>query len=492
MIHPTAVRLLALPVAAGVLASVTSLTAPVARAATPCEAMSSTLYQGLQETSHNSLLTAWPKEYDGLAAHHYVGQGTVGRVATRPASGLVAVHRLWRTAQFRTAAESEVAALVAQGWRDHGVSFHAAPAAAGCGTAMHRVVKDGVTREATDDELDLLVAAGWADQGVGYRVAPAQGGSPAAQPAADPAPLPADPGLAPQDADGRFSLAVIPDTQNETTSATGLQRMVARNQQILAQRASRDTRVALQVGDIVNWDTAEHDQYQRAEQGMAVLERAGLPWVGTIGNHDAQATGPGGSARPGVDTRAALRETSVYNRYFDASSFVLRRGTESPGVEDNSFHTFRAAGADFLVLTLELWPREDKLAWAEQVVAQHPQHNVILLTHNYLAGDGRVASDNGGYGDLPVSAVRQRLVAPHPNVKLVLCGHVGVDRALVEDFPGHRVVALQNNYDNLTDALLRMVEVDVAGGSLVHEYASATTTRVVSPPTTVTGMDWIR
>lgn len=467
-------------------------TSQPARAATACETLDAPVYSALHKTTKNSLLTPWAGEERGSVDYGFDPQGEMALGAVRDADGLVRVHRMYRKTQFRTVAESQVADLVAQGWKDQGVSFRAAPAGAGCGIGVHSVAREGVVREVLDTQLAAVAADGWSDRGELYRLAadPALPQDAPASPGAEPLPPASE--VTDADADGRFSLAVIPDTQNETTSNGGLKRMEARNQWILANRDARDVRVALQVGDIVNWDTPSHDQYVRAEQGMKLLEDAGLPWVGTIGNHDAQATSVGGSARPGVDTRTALRDTSTYNRYFDASSFVLRRGTETPGVQDNSFHSFEAGGARFLVVVLELWPREDKLAWAEKVVASHPDHNVILLTHNYLGWGGSVAGDNGGYGNLPVTAVHDRIVARHPNVKLVLGGHVGLGETLVEDVNGHRVVAMTNNYDNNADALLRMIEVDVDAGTLTHTYSSTNSSRVVTGPTTVTGIEWIR
>ena len=38
----------------------------------------------------------------------------------------------------------------------------------------------------------------------------------------------------------------------------------------------------------------------------------------------------------------------------------------------------------FLIIALEYHPRDEVLAWANKIVAEHPEHRVIALTHAYL------------------------------------------------------------------------------------------------------------
>ena len=224
-----------------------------------------------------------------------------------------------------------------------------------------------------------------------------------------------------------------------------------------------------------------------------MLEDAGIPWVGAVGNHDGQAVTVGGSARPGVDVHAALRETWVYNQYFGASHFALRAGT-AEGTEDASYHLFSAEGTQWMVLALELWPRQDKLDWAKQIVAAHPERNVIIVTHDYLDGSGNVVTRNGGYGDVAPTVIRDQLVKPYANVKMVFSGHEGFHASRVDDYPGHHVVALQENYDEArhSDVFTRMVRIDVNAGTITHSYATVDGSRVEVPDTTVDQRAWVR
>ena len=38
----------------------------------------------------------------------------------------------------------------------------------------------------------------------------------------------------------------------------------------------------------------------------------------------------------------------------------------------------------FLILTLEFKPRDETLAWANRIVAEHPDYRTIVVTHGYL------------------------------------------------------------------------------------------------------------
>ena len=45
------------------------------------------------------------------------------------------------------------------------------------------------------------------------------------------------------------------------------------------------------------------------------------------------------------------------------------------------------------MLNLELWPRHPVISWAREVIAAHPNHNVIIVTHSYLNGGGGIEQE---------------------------------------------------------------------------------------------------
>ncbi len=133
---------------------------------------------------------------------------------------------------------------------------------------------------------------------------------------------------------------------------------------------------------------------------------------------------------------------------------------------ENTFHTFQAGGRDYLVLALEWGPRDAVVEWANRVVASHPRHRAILITHAYMYfDDSRYdwAKHKAGqqwnphsYGTAPLAGgtndgeqLWQKLVSKHPNFVLTINGHVlddGLARLTSQAADGHDVHQMLVNY----------------------------------------------
>lgn len=459
-----------------------------AMAADPCSAMDDPLHVLQHGSGGTTLVTPWTSEANqAVQAYGYSADVTLA-ASTRSVSGLTPIHRLYQSGDFFHVKDSEVSTWTNRGYRDEGVKFWAAATPQSCTVGMHTLAKGKDHKQLRATDVGKWTALGWTDLGTSFNAGASVSNmdeppAPAPEPVPAPQHNPGDP-----DADGVFTIAVLPDVQGEVLKPSTT-RLDQRNAWLVAHKGPEDLdlRAVLQVGDLTDWDTPDHQQYVTAQRGMSVLDGGGIPWVGAIGNHDSQATGVGGSARPGIDTNAALRDTTGYNRFFPPSTFDLLGGAETPGKEDNSYHTFSAGGANWMVISLELWPRTDKVAWAKRVISDHPQHNVILLTHHYLDPSGSIPSSNGGYGDNSPRYMYDQLVAPNPNVKMVFSGHTGLDQARTDSPGGHKVVSMAQNHDNTTDTLTRLVTIDVNKGTITHTYRSVTTARVQTPASTLTG-----
>lgn len=220
--------------------------------------------------------------------------------------------------------------------------------------------------------------------------------------------------------------------------------------------------IVLGVGDIVDWDTPDHRMWEIASRGFAQLDAAGLPYALANGNHDGAAVKPGGSAAPG-NVNANLRITTEYNRYFPPGRFRFQRGTCEPGKSENSFSTFTAGGVDWLVLLLELWPRQAAIDWAKTVADAHPHHNVIVVTHSFLTSRGYIKADNGGYGNTSPLHVQEQLITPCANMRFVLSGHTDTSAWRVEHGEhGNAVYEILQDYQGTDEGggYIRLLEVD--------------------------------
>ena len=72
---------------------------------------------------------------------------------------------------------------------------------------------------------------------------------------------------------------------------------------------------------------------------------------------------------------------------------------------DNCYHFFSAGGVDWLVFSLEFGPRNEVLAWANQVATNYPNRRVIVLTHTHIY------SDNTLHGSSPINCGPRRAMA---------------------------------------------------------------------------------
>jgi hypothetical protein len=284
---------------------------------------------------------------------------------------------------------------------------------------------------------------------------------PEPQPPVDPRPQP------PVDGDTTFSIAVIPDTQQDIFSP----RITNRAQWLVANRDRLDLQFVLHTGDLVNWDTPGHEQFADASTSIKVLDDAGVPTALAIGNHDTFAVGPGGSARDPKLTRQYARDTATFNAFFPPSRFATE-GTFEAGKIDNNFQLFEAGGEKWMILTLEFNPRAAAVDWARGVVASHPEHNVIVQTHSYLNSGGGL-SPKAEYGDTPGTELYQRLVSVYPNIRMVFSGHVGQSATRTDvGANGNKIVSILGAFHTNKSNPTRIVEIDTAADTVRTEVFS--------------------
>ena len=304
-----------------------------------------------------------------------------------------------------------------------------------------------------------------------------------------------------------FSIAIIPDTQAETNDP-GNTPFLNRTSWLVANKGAFDLRYVLHTGDVTNWGWLDPGQFSRARAAMNVLTGAGLPYAVSIGNHDTAAVGwngvrgstrYGGSAymynpecRGRLGAAACkswllVRRTRAFNKTFPLTGLGDVSAVFSPGSADNYASTFRANGTDWLVLTLELWPRKEVVAWARTVVAGHRGHNVIIQTHSYLDSRGRVATSNGGYGATSPRYLYDQVVSRYSNVKLVFSGHTGRFTSRTDTRNGDPVVSyLGNDLGGPSHNPVRILTINTSTGDLVstvydpiRRKTAGTTTRAI-------------
>ncbi|OZF54838.1 metallophosphatase [Rhodococcus sp. 14-2470-1b] len=238
---------------------------------------------------------------------------------------------------------------------------------------------------------------------------------------------------------------------------------------------------SMHTGDIIqSWispgrpDTQSRIEFEAASESMKRLEDAGVPHGVLPGNHD-NLWNVAGKLVPGMHEQ----NHALYNEYFGPQRYRDQPWWgDSFTAEDNSAHydLIDIAGAKFLMLYIGYNPPEKVMKWAEQVLDDHPDRNVVIGTHYYL--------DEGGekklmaFGDIGASSGQQiwnRLVKPYESVFLVLSGHVDGQATVVDrevDDTGRTVVQLLADYQYFevdgerATGFQRLLQFDVDGGKM--------------------------
>lgn len=174
---------------------------------------------------------------------------------------------------------------------------------------------------------------------------------------------------------GSSMIAVLPDTQVYSLRLPGLYNVQTSFLRLNAEKL--DIQYVLHLGDIVNNNT--RTEWERASASMSLLHGV-IPYALAPGNHD---YGPSGNA--------STRETFM-NEYFSfehSAAMPTFGGAYEQGKLDSSYHLFSIQGRDFIVMALEWAPRDEVVAWANDVMAEYPEREGILITHAYLNNNDR-------------------------------------------------------------------------------------------------------
>ncbi|MFG6492855.1 PKD domain-containing protein [Microbacterium sp. P03] len=272
-----------------------------------------------------------------------------------------------------------------------------------------------------------------------------------------------------------FTIVALPDIQNYTSAARAP--IIAQQAQwVVDTRAAMNTQFVVQLGDLVSdWAFAGHWPY--ASAGLKVLDDNHVPNAVVPGNHDFDnATG----AHVAYDTwfppsryaDATWAPSSArYGGYMGQNQF----GQDAADRQNmNNYSLFTAGGQDWLVLGLEWEASADVLAWADRVLAAHPDRQVVMFTHAFvnLSGSRRTVAQRPG--GTPPETTWQNFVRTHCQIRLVLNGHehngdLGESRRVDDNACGKPVQQIMSDYQaraNGGNGWLRSYRIDPAAGTL--------------------------
>jgi len=257
-----------------------------------------------------------------------------------------------------------------------------------------------------------------------------------------------------------FSVALLPDTQIYSQSYPHI--YMNQTQWIVNNSQQKNIVYVLHEGDITNHNTIP--QWENANASQRVLD-GHVPYTLSPGNHD---LGPNGNA--------ASRDTYM-NDYFNLTEYQgmpTFGGAFEPDKIENTYHLFSAGGTDWMIVSLEFAPRDAVIEWANEVVAAHPKRIVLMVTHNYLAGNVRNPGYGGDYGctNDPAGAatgedIWQNFGKEHRNIMCIFCGHILTEAGYISSLGdnGNKVFQMLANFQmnqNGGNGYMRLVEFDMA------------------------------
>ena len=268
---------------------------------------------------------------------------------------------------------------------------------------------------------------------------------------------------------GAWTLVHIPDTQNYVASATLTDIVAQQMQWIAGQAPARRIRFAVQVGDLVDDNTAT--QWDRIRDALAPLNGT-VPYALCTGNHDC---GPGGN---GTTRLTLFTSPQYFGPGSPYASQTTLKGFATPDSEtgntQNSWHAFRVGKVDYLVLTTEWGPRDSVMTWMENILATHPHHRAIIVAHAYLENATRRFDWNQSQSGMNPKAmlpnpsdvndgedIWQKIASRHQNVCLVCCGHTSTGYLLSVGNHGqkvHQMLFDTQNRPSGGEGWLRLIE----------------------------------
>jgi len=256
-----------------------------------------------------------------------------------------------------------------------------------------------------------------------------------------------------------YTIAVFPDTQDYTSNPWIEETFSAMTQWVADNAASKNINFVNNVGDVSQWSSV--GQFDIAHAAYDILREAGVSFSIVQGNHDI------------VNSAGDIRDTSNFNDAFSIA-YMSEDPTfggvyaAEPERYDNNYHLWTATdGTEWVTINLEFGPRDDVLAWADQVLTDYGDRKAIIVTHSYNNFNGRhdplggpLEGEGAGYdywlGADPEGAwdgeeIWRDVISSHANVVFALGGHIfgdGAETVVSYNDYGNKVYQFLMNYQD--------------------------------------------
>ncbi|MFI5938488.1 LamG-like jellyroll fold domain-containing protein [Actinoplanes sp. NPDC051494] len=257
-----------------------------------------------------------------------------------------------------------------------------------------------------------------------------------------------------ENADTRFALAVLPDTQYLFDADSSDPAPLRETFRYLTEE--RSVAFMTHLGDVT-----EHGTEYEIKLASETFKRIDgkLPYSVLAGNHDVS----------GDDQRGS----TAYLKAFGPSRFARMKtfaGASPDGY--NSAHVLTAGGRQWLILALDWRISDAGLAWAQGVLKAHPRVPAIVTTHDLAYADDAGVAALSGNGQ----RMWDRLITKNDQIFLTLNGHYWPPgRTVLKNDAGNDVHVHITNYQDRYyggAAMIRTYTFDMARSTIDVETFS--------------------
>jgi hypothetical protein len=301
-----------------------------------------------------------------------------------------------------------------------------------------------------------------------------------------------------------FTVVALPDTQVYADEYPEM--FDAQTAWIAEQAAALNIAFVTHLGDVVDNGPSDR-QWANADASLTILDQAGVRYGVAMGNHDNMYSDFEYQYGADVD-----HSCSAVSNDIDCDAVHYKKwggpvriddhdwyGAASPSGQSH-YEAFQFGEYEFLFLHLAVDPRAEERGWGEQVLDDHPTALVHLTTHRYLydfrivdimpdplpllTGGRNNALIHGLLGQdlyyidsIPAEDLFTELIATHPNIYMVQCGHVDSEyRQQTDNDAGLPVFEIMTDFQSFHpqggDGWLKTLTYDLDAGTLqVRTYS---------------------
>ena len=251
------------------------------------------------------------------------------------------------------------------------------------------------------------------------------------------------------DFNSAYSFAVVGDIQymTEWDTANGTTYVSQIHQWIANNVDSKNIQYVAGMGDVTNRNTDA--EWTVALNAITSALNGKVPYSVINGNHDHYS---GTTSSTDKIPSAAQIGWKGIDKYFAKDEVYMSQftgengGLYQDGSVANTYYKFTVGSTKWLFINLDFAPSDEVLAWANQVVASHPDHKVVMTTHGYVHMDGGPLSDEDSHsldGSHPNGTIKNngeemwtKFLSLHENVVMVLSGHMECNNIMMSQGKG--------------------------------------------------------